>query len=1149
VAAGDIGPFFHNRLAADIGALWGYGLTGTGSATVEIARLPEAVIATAAGWAGFAPELAQLGWFWLWLTGASAACIVLARQLGAGSPAAAVLGVLAVVNPLFALNLPNVLVAAAVCSLALVAAALVRAGRGRGRLRYTLLATLPLSYLAVNPPTLFVVAAVVAAGTGAALAFLPRARGPLARHLGFAAPAALAANLWWIVPAWVLYLGGGGPRQAAVTDPQDWAWAHVNNSVANVATLTAHWTWGLGGLVPFSERLDQLPWSPLRWALPALALAACPLASSPALRRTALAALGVALGLIMIGKGLHPPAEWFNAWLYEHVPGMWLLREPVSKVGPVLLVCYLVGAAIAVDGAITRLRVARPRRAVLGSLGLATLVAGAVLFGHPVVTGGVAPTDRTPLPPARVAVPAGWGDLAAALNADPVAGKALVLPTQPFYQATTTWGFHGVATLPRDLLARPTLLALPGGYFSYPPVAGALVDVVSTTDDRAHLARALDALGVSHVIVRTDLADLQPVLPIAGPEPLLARLELSGLFDAPVDYGPATVLRRAPAHGGAQVFAGGARVLAAGPAGMARAVASLPPSAAAIGTGVGDAGEGVDITTSVFDTYEEGVEAVLRVPAPGRYTISAVPHRSLTAAVSPGGDGAVVDPGLEISLDGEVLGRSAAIRVPSPHPGTQVVAVSVDGTPTLLAEGPVGVEVVDGASLSALAPAGSPRPFTAWSEVMNCNPLDERDAGLGAAVQGGSVELWARRHAACVAAAAPVSGRALLSFEAQVAEGPAARACLWSPSAGRCVWERVITADTSAWVAIREVIDVPTDALLHLYADAPSGPARTRYRDLTAVALAEGPAVTARLDLAVGGVELAAGEHAVVLARRTPQQFGAGRVGEVSPVGNCHARTPGAVVSATFADDVVRLKADHDAACVSFPIEQLAPGVTYEVVLEYRTRTRPAGRWCLWLDGPDRCANKTVVLPHSPTWAVHRDRVTVPEGVSGARLYVYADADPGRPGALTINEYRRPTLRPERPVTVTVSGDADAAGTADPEPGAVLRSATAGPDRWQLTVVGAGRPFLVALPDAHDTGWALAGLPAGASAVPTTVDGYRQAWAVSGLTGEATLTAHYAPAAAAIAARWASLLAVGAVVLPWPWLLRSARRRTRTPLG
>jgi hypothetical protein len=110
------------------------------------------------------------------------------------------------------------------------------------------------------------------------------------------------------------------------------------------------------------------------------------------------------------------------------------------------------------------------------------------------MTGGIAPQDRTPLPPSRVEVPDG-------------------------------------------------LLNLPGGYFGDSASVTDLVAVVEHGHAPDGVTRALDVLGISPVVVRRDLSNAQAVKPVAATDDLVDRLERSGLFEPLVDHGVAVLFR------------------------------------------------------------------------------------------------------------------------------------------------------------------------------------------------------------------------------------------------------------------------------------------------------------------------------------------------------------------------------------------------------------------------------------------------------------------------------------------------------------------------------------------------------------------------------------------------------------------------------
>lgn len=245
----------------------------------------------------------------------------------------------------------------------------------------------------------------------------------------------------------------------------------------------------------------------------------------------------------------------------------------------------------------------------------------------------------------------------------------------------------------------------------------------------------------------------------------------------------------------------------------------------------------------------------------------------------------------------------------------------------------------------------------------------------------------------------------------------------------------------------------------------------------------------------------------------------------------------------------MRLAADRDAACVHYPVSSLQPSVPYDVQFEYRTVSGDTARWCLWIDGADRCANTTQTLQPSTTWRQHRDQLTIPDEASTSRLFVYADGQPGRNGATTITEYRKPLVRAAAQLTVSIT-DASQARTdsRSAQPAALLGPTSGSGDRWTLKVRSDGRPFLLALPDTANDGWVLDGAPAGITVDPTVIDGYRQGWVISGLDGDAPLVARYDPADQARLAQWASIAVVGAMLLPWrrlrgPFTGRIARAR------
>ncbi|MCF2528238.1 hypothetical protein [Yinghuangia soli] len=524
-AYGDVAPFEREALAAELGNLWNHQISGAGAPGAQVVQAWDVLLLRTCAALGLGPWAAQALWYAaicaLAALGATALVRVWFRHPAAGAAA----GLFAVANVYTLTMLPNPLPLLATGELAVLAALLLRLLRGDRISPLTFaFATLPAAYLAMNPPLLITIAA--------ALAFLAvTLRGPALRTALLAAPLLLLLHAWWLVPQYLSAHGGGGAEFSADTDVRSWSWTHVRASVPNVLSLNAFWAWDLSGqgfpyvdYTPYGAALDTRPWSLLRWALPALAaLGALHPPGTRTTRRTMRAIAVVALLLAFLCKGVHPPLVAANLWLYDHVPGMWLLREPMAKLGVVLTLCYATLAAAAIQRAATSKAPAR--------IALATAATAALAYPHPLWTGEVSAAQRPGSAPdstARVAIPDAWRTIAAEANSA-APGKVLQLPLQNFYMATTTWGFAGADTIPRQLITRPVYQRMPGGYFDAPPaLRDALANVEKSllTHQGQAAAAQLRDLGITQVILRHDLIPT-PQTPrwlTASPESLAAGL-------------------------------------------------------------------------------------------------------------------------------------------------------------------------------------------------------------------------------------------------------------------------------------------------------------------------------------------------------------------------------------------------------------------------------------------------------------------------------------------------------------------------------------------------------------------------------------------------------------------------------------------------
>ena len=189
--------------------------------------------------------------------------------------------------------------------------------------------------------------------------------------------------------------------------------------------------------------------------------------------------LGLSGVFVFLAKGLMEPLADVNLWLYLHMPGFWLFREPMSKLGQLLVVFFAIQLAILAEGVIHRWKHRAPASSSWprflphpSTVAFVAATAGTLLviaYPYPIATGGVIPDERPMQPSAHVRVPDYWREMAATINADPSPGKVLVLPLDDYYQMPTQWGFFGVDSIANLLIKRGVVQPKPDGYFGDVP--------------------------------------------------------------------------------------------------------------------------------------------------------------------------------------------------------------------------------------------------------------------------------------------------------------------------------------------------------------------------------------------------------------------------------------------------------------------------------------------------------------------------------------------------------------------------------------------------------------------------------------------------------------------------------------------------------
>ncbi|SDT46715.1 hypothetical protein [Actinoplanes derwentensis] len=1114
IAGGDMGAFIRRGWEPEMAWSWNHQATGAGSAAYTMARAFEFLLIRLCRYAGLTEYSAQ----WLYYT-----CIYglvgfgVAYLAGAfvRSPAGIVVaGAFGMLNGFFLTRLPNPLNVISVGSVALITGVAMRVALGR-RVPTPIagFALMPTSFLSFNPPMLVVAYAWAVAGTPllAALLMGRHAAWRLLKWFVAAIPWALCLNLWWLLPLAQSFTGGGGATaNATFTDPTNWSWSQVNNLPPNILTMVANWAWFLPQYLPFATDLDEPWWIWIRYLLPALVFLA-PLVAARRLRRATLGLLLVILLFVFLAKGLRPPFGDLNLLLYLHAPGFWLFREPMSKLGQLLISFFGVMLAVSVEGLLLRFR-----RLPVQKAAAALPVLLVLAYPYPLYTGGVMPDERPTQPSMHVRVAQEWWDVAEHIDADPRPGKVFVLPLDDYYQMPTTWGFFGADTIANLLIKHPVVQPKPDGYFGDVPGFAAnlrLIESALLAGDLAPVPRLLDAIGASRVIVRHDLVRGLPnrnfadgrVLSAAMARVAGAELEVDGLLQVwRVGSGTSPTVRTydrvldAPARPEA-----GAAVLGT--------VGSRTAIAARVDTSEATTSPRVDDTATVTgDVVHWPVPAVdtgspmttIDVPG-GRYTVAQRARAAPVLMPRIAGNRLLLEDPTSVRVDGRIVSRRPDLEVPLPA-GREVLALRTGSRRmvSLDVPNPAPVPVGAATTVSLLAAAAKPAKVSGFSPVFDCNEYEPRpwkELGLIGEVTGSTIRLSAADHAACsrvVVDGAKAGQTFRVRLEYRRVSGARPQICLWQSGTAGCELAARATLNND-WTPFEGATTIESDGSLEIILHADVGrrlapKTVVEYRTVQVQALEEvgnhevwPPAVPET------SVDLTAGQHELSVA--------GGPSGSVltpfEPLEDCYryddqsAEQAGLEAESQIGVDgetTYTLKAVSHLACIGAGVEDFGSASLYELSMEARSVALRNPKFCLYLRGPDLCRKLPAVAVYQG-WTPYEALIPPDPDTVEARLYLYGLRDLAGKQQSQV-EYRGVRIRPVASSSAVVLVRDQGTGTATSTVDWERRNPA-----WYSGLITAPGSTVLALTESAAPGWQMTGVEGGTK---VTLQGWMSGWTV-----------------------------------------------------
>lgn len=1135
IASGDLPPPVAPE--ANYTSHWSHLAAGEGAPAYTIVGLPYAAWLDVWTWLGADEALGQRLWLTSLFAASAAAVVFLAFGFTTSSVAAGTAGLLASFSAYRLVTGPDTIPMVAVLVAALLGGLVVRAALRPERKTSVLgfaVASVGLGHVMSNPSHVALVVIWVAVCFVIVLVATPAAAGRTFGFLAKAAPLALLFNAWWIAPAWLTVTGPGFADRFAAAGVDEWAWTQGRATLANALTLNTAWGWSYPEYFPYADRLDDLPYNLLRLYLPVLAAVGVVLARRGE-RRIALSLAVTALAAAWLATGLRAPVPETNRWLYDHAPGYWLFREP-SKI------LLLVLLPVAVLGGLGVRRLLDVGPGTLAPRALAAgLLAGAVLYVHPLFTGDVVPDDRPLLPPAHVRVPDAWRQAATALNGYGDGGKVLILPRSDFYQVPTTWGYYGTS-FSRPMIRRPVLETGPGGYFRPAETVSLFQESVESdllSGDVGEVRKKLSALGVRYILLRRDVDPDFPERRIARPEVLARGLTRVRGVRMLRSFGMLELYRVA-GESGDEVFATTPTFYA----GDSHAIA---PTVSVVRGRPGFLTDEDDQRSVVH----AGVRATRFVRfEEGRVRRLAVKTRRGMLLVR------LFDP-FRLSIGGRELPDlpSQTMAVPLPENSPFVVTAGNVVLPLRrppqdwLNLGLVGLGERESVSVWEFAGSQLLGP-SSGGPVGDCNAFDDRsmeEVGIRADVVPSAgrptLRLSARAHSACVTfPVAPTRSADVyaIRFRYRQVQGSRPRACLWQAGVEDCAAMPELRPGRT-WQTFDAAIrphDRATALTLFLYADGSGGKRTTvaeyqpirveRYRRVASL-----PPTRPRVQGLPADVSSQTSIAFVrpLLSRRLD-------LAKAGPVGDCNRydrRSPAelglaARVLSGSGSPILQLAARDHSACVDFAVSPFAPGSrAYRIRFEYRRLSGNRPRACLWLVGPDRCVPFSD-LHDDREWRVVDRTVRLDPNVRAMRLFLYADGGGDR---RTVTEYREVHVAPLSSVAIV------GLPKTEPLPNVVARREA--PWKFRVRVRNARAPFLLATTEGYDPGWKVRADGRDASALRhVRVNGYANGWLVP-WKGSYDLVLEYEPERYARAARWLSVIAP---VWVFGWIARRRIRRS-----
>ena len=341
--------------------------------------------------------------------------------------------------------------------------------------------------------------------------------------LGKIVGATFPLNLWWTIPVLGSFIFSSSQTLTSQISVQAWDWTQSRASLLNLFWLNGYWDWKTE-YYPFADSYSNPILAILVFA-PFIIAGLALLFRSNKSRFNAYVMTAI-LFFLFLAKGLHPPFEQLNLFLYNTVPFMSAFREPVSKFTLLLMpfLALLVGygsehivnlkicsSLQLLNRKFSRLLISQKRRInfhhnnilVLGLIILIFLVSV-----YPLVDNTTKINIEHVSFSSRIQIPSYWYQATDWINNQQGDGRVLITPLDDFYQMPYTWGYYGTDQLIDRLIEKPIVSTdVLNSYVVNPQTASTVEELnyAMRYDRFTEFKTLLDLLNVKYILQRNDV--------------------------------------------------------------------------------------------------------------------------------------------------------------------------------------------------------------------------------------------------------------------------------------------------------------------------------------------------------------------------------------------------------------------------------------------------------------------------------------------------------------------------------------------------------------------------------------------------------------------------------------------------------------------